>query len=287
MKSPQNLLFSIGLLSDVQYADQASRGSCRYRDSLAHLESALELFNSRQLAAVVQLGDLVDSNEAAHLGAVLALLQRSRHPLIHVLGNHDSLGSLGGSELTERLGLRSRSGERLRHKGWRLVVIDSLEISVEASPQGSRELELAERELSELQEAGAPWGQFWNGRAGDSQMAALDTLLRDAARAGERVVLLNHMPAHPGSASERHLCWNHQELRALIAKHGSTVAAHFNGHDHAGGYAFDADSAAHYITLPALCDSTDGQSAHAIVHFFPDRLEIEGWGRVESRSLPL
>ena len=63
------------------------------------------------------------------------------------------------------------------------------------------------------------------------------------------------------------------------------VAAHFNGHDHEGGFTTDKISGTHYVTFPAICDSGGKTGAHAIAHFGKDWINIEGWGRVGSRKL--
>ncbi len=60
-------LFSLGIFSDVQYANRENQGNCRFRESLGLLEEVIECFNARDLEAVINLGDLVDSNEPAHV----------------------------------------------------------------------------------------------------------------------------------------------------------------------------------------------------------------------------
>ncbi len=279
--------WSIGVVTDVQYADREPEGSCRYRDALDHLAAAIREFNQRDLVAVVNLGDLVDSNEAAHVEAVGEVLVACRHPWIHLAGNHDHLGPSNGEALVAQLGIAGWGrGEVLHHAGWRLFALDSTEVSVESTPIGSPAHRGAERELQALREAAEPSGQHWNGRAAERQMADLASCLGRADRSGERVIVLNHMGAHPSAASPRHLCWNHRELRSLLAGHRSSTL-HLNGHDHAGGYALDGGSGVHYLTLPAVCDSVDGRGAAAILHLSEHHIETEGWGRAPSRTLSL
>lgn len=282
-------LWSIGLFSDVQYADRDVSGSCYYREGLRHFATTLNHFDSLELEAVINLGDLVDSNETDHLDAVCAILATCRHPIFHLLGNHDHLGPNDRPEVEKRLRAGTGKvgvGELWRMKGWRLFALDSTEISVESLPQDGEKWQRAERERSDLRTAGDPCGEFWNGRAGDTQMADLERCLVEADERNEKVIVLNHMGAHPAAASPRHLSWNHRKLRELMGSHRSAVA-HFNGHDHSGGYHHDLEAGVHFLTLPAICDSGSDQGAAAILHGFPDRLEIEGWGRVSNRRLPL
>ncbi len=280
MPSPRPL-FSLGIFSDVQYADRENLGKCHYRQSLQYLAEAIECFNRNDLLAVVNLGDIVDSNESPHLDAVLCVLGDSVHPFIHILGNHDLAGPLGRQEVASRLGITNIAGERLRRDGWRLIAIDSTEVSVASADLDGIQ---AKHDLAQLRRRGDPSGQHWNGRAGNSQMRQIERQLVQANNSGDRVLVLNHMVANQKSGSLRHQCWNYSDLLQMLDRNPS-VAAHFNGHDHDGGFITDEQSGIHYLTLPAICDSGAGLGAHAIAHFFKDSIALEGWGRVTSRIL--
>jgi 3',5'-cyclic AMP phosphodiesterase CpdA len=280
MSSPP-VLFSVGLFSDVQFANRENQGKCRYRDSLDFLAEAVECFNARDLQAVINLGDLVDSNEASHLDSVMAVLEKSAHPFIHVLGNHDLLGPMERRDIQDRLGITNSWGERLRRDNWRVIVVDSTEVSL---VDGSKHRALANKEIARLSQQGDPCAENWNGMAGKRQMLEISKLLRNASDAGDRALVLNHMVAGINSGSLRHRCWNHSKLTRLLEV-SSCVVGHFNGHDHDGGFATDEISGVHYLTLPAICDSVGGVGAHAIAHFEKNSITIEGWGRVKSRRL--
>jgi len=278
---PPHSLFSLGIFSDVQYADRENLGKCRYRQSLRYLGEAIECFNRHDLLAVVNLGDIVDSNQEAHLDAVLDVLSICVHPFVHILGNHDLAGPLGRQELASRFGITNIAGERLRQDGWRVIAVDSTEVSVACSDLLGIQ---AKCDLAQLRRQRDPSAQCWNGRAGDSQMLQLERQLVDADACGESALILNHMVANPHSGSPRHQCWNHSDLRQMLVCHPSAVA-HFNGHDHDGGFATDPLSGIHYLTLPAICDSGEKLGAHAIAHFSRNSITIEGWGRISSRVL--
>jgi hypothetical protein len=287
--SAETPLWSIGLFADVQYADRDVSGSCHYREALRHLAETLDHFNALKLEAVINLGDLVDSNETEYLDAVCTVLDTCRHPILHLLGNHDHLGPNNRAMVEQRLGAgtgKVGAGELWQSEGWRLFALDSTEVSVESLPRDGNLWQQAERERSRLKAVGEPCGEFWNGRAGKAQMKNLERCLSEADDRGEKVIVLNHMGAHPEATNPMHLCWNHRALRELLGSHRSAVA-HFNGHDHAGGYHHDPEPGVHYMTLPAICDSSGGSGAAAILHGYPDRLEMEGWGRASNRRLPL
>jgi hypothetical protein len=279
---PPRPLFSLGIFSDVQYADRVNLGKCHYRESLRHLADAIECFNRNDLLAVVNLGDLVDSNENSHLDAVLGVLGDCVHPFIHILGNHDLNGPLKRREVESRLGITNIGGERLRQDGWRVIAVDSTEISVACEDQVGIQ---AKQELAQLRRRGDHSAQCWNGRAGDAQIRQIEQQLVQANECGDRVLILNHMVANQQSGNLSHLCWNYSDLLEMLARNTS-VAAHFNGHYHDGGFATDEENGIHYLTLPALCDSGGGLGAHAIAHFTRNSIAIEGWGRIASRVLP-
>lgn len=83
----------IGLVTDMHYADKASRGSRHYRETLAKLGEAAEQFDKDQPQHVVELGDFIDAAdsvevEKGYLKRVnknFAALPGEKH---YVLGNH-------------------------------------------------------------------------------------------------------------------------------------------------------------------------------------------------------
>jgi hypothetical protein len=88
------------------------------------------------------------------------------------------------------------------------------------------------------------------------------------------------------------LLFNFAEVQALLAASG-VVAGVFSGHFHTGGFGVDGAGVAHVtlespLTHPAREEgggSGGGDLAHAILHFFEDRAELEGFGAVASRTL--
>ncbi len=274
-------LFSLGIISDIQYAMRKNKGMSYFRDSLVYLEEAIFCFNNREVDAVINLGDLVDSNEPEHLDPVMELLESSRSPVINILGNHDLIGRTGQKEILSRLHIQERWGERFRKGKWRVIAIDSTEISISSSASCQV---LCREKLNELKRINDPCAEHWNGMASSSQMNEIESLLESATKEKNRVLIINHMVAASGSGSPRHRCWNHKSLTHLL-DNSPCVAAHFNGHDHEGGFTTNKMSGTHYVTFPAICDSAGKTGAHAIAHFGEDWIKIEGWGRVDSRNL--
>ena len=92
-KTSATSLVSLGLLSDVHYADKPPGGSRHYRESLGKVKEAAALFKEKKPAAIVCLGDIVDAAptvevEAGYLKTITAAMDESGIPRHHVLGNH-------------------------------------------------------------------------------------------------------------------------------------------------------------------------------------------------------
>jgi alkaline phosphatase len=84
---------SVGVVTDLHYADKPPAGSRHYRETLAKLGEAAELFRKQKPDFLVELGDFVDAADsvAVELGYLkrvnrdFSAICRDRH---YVLGNH-------------------------------------------------------------------------------------------------------------------------------------------------------------------------------------------------------
>ena len=83
-----------GIIADTQYAEKDNLGARNYRDSILRLEECVVDFNNRELAFVIQLGDIIDGgdNAAEELERAVAVHNRLKAVKYHVLGNHDFWG---------------------------------------------------------------------------------------------------------------------------------------------------------------------------------------------------
>ncbi len=273
-----------GVVADVQYADKDTAGARHYRTSLGRLESCVTELNRHELDFVVQLGDLIDVPGDDNLGRVLTAWQPLRFPLRHVVGNHEFGPHPAGdrAEVLRRLGLTSGDYD-FRVGRWRFVVLDSVEVSLSGGwPADHPRVEEAQTRLAELRETGAKNAQTWNGGASARQLAWLEGVLAGARGRGERVVVFSHLTLLTEASSEWHLLWNHAEVVARLEASG-VVAAVFCGHDHAGGYA--VREGIHYVTVHGMVEAPE-KNAFGIVDVWPDRLELRGFGKQPSRTLP-
>ncbi len=235
-------------ISDVQYADQETKGRRAYRQSLAKLEAAAARLHGKDLAFTIHLGDLVDGG-AENAARILPVFRRLPHPRYNLLGNHDFFGPR--AEVLRTFGMKQPYFD-FRHGGWRFVALDGMCLSVKGGwPEGSPQYREGAKMLSALKERRAPNAQDWNGAAGPEQRQWLERTLEDAARRGERAVVFCHFPVLPAATTPAHLLWDHEAVLAVLDRQPA-VAAYICGHDHAGGYA--VRNGVQHVTLRGMVE---------------------------------
>lgn len=103
LSESSELLFSFGVIADIQYADLEDgynfQGNRRryYRHSLLHLQGAIEHWNkeSSRPRCVLQLGDIIDGYNAQYkaseksLERIMNTFQMLKVPVHHTWGNHE------------------------------------------------------------------------------------------------------------------------------------------------------------------------------------------------------
>jgi len=123
-----------GMLTDVHYADYASRGTRHYRESLAKMRECVERMNEKKVALLVELGDFNDGSgkpgeedALRYLGDIEAEFARFKGPRYHALGNHnmDALSKPQVLECIENTGIdAARSYYSFDRGGLHFVVLD-------------------------------------------------------------------------------------------------------------------------------------------------------------------
>lgn len=87
-QNPKLLLFKIGIVADVQYADRDNAGSRYYRLSPEKLEEAVASFSGQKVDFVCSLGDFINDGYQS-FKPLLNITDNLQIPVYHVLGNHD------------------------------------------------------------------------------------------------------------------------------------------------------------------------------------------------------
>ncbi len=272
-------LVRFGVIADPQYAPVAPRGTRYYANSLWKLSDAVAALNEAELDFVVTLGDMIDRHVESYLH-ILPIYQELRHDNWFVLGNHEySVASDYIAAVPSYLGMNERYYER-QVNGVRFLVLDGNDLSLFANPTGTPRHEPSLAMYEALVAGGAVNAQTWNGGLSDEQLGWLEARLAAAAEAGAPVIVLGHYPLWP---EDQHNLWNFEEVTGLLARHRGVVA-YLNGHNHAGHYG--TRDGIHYVTLEGMVE-TPAETAYAVVEVYPDRLAIDGVGRVTDRELPL
>ncbi|WP_454848604.1 metallophosphoesterase [Rhizobium binxianense] len=274
-------LFRFGIVADPQYAAiEPHAGMNRYyARSLGKLAEAVEIFNGEELSFVMTLGDVIDGRFES-FDDILPVYGRLRHESLFLLGNHDfAVPAPHLPDVAGRLSMPAPYYSFSRH-GFRFIVLDGNEVSTFAPPEGHPFRTLAADRLAALREAGAINAQTWNGSLGDAQFAWLGAEIEAAKAAGETVIVMNHYPVFPPN---EHDLWDRERVVALLSGHVH-VAAYLCGHNHVGNYG--RVGACHFVNFKGMVD-TENENTFAIVDVHADRLEIRGFGREESRTLPL
>jgi 3',5'-cyclic AMP phosphodiesterase CpdA len=270
--------FSFAVLTDIQYAAKDSMGARDYRASLEELRAAVEAVNAARPAFVIQLGDLIDGG-ADNLGRILAVWNTLKAPRYHVLGNHDF--ALPRAALLPKLGMAQAYYDFSR-PGWKLVVLDGMDISVPGREKGTPVHQLAVHTLAALQQNRRPNAKEWNGAISSTQRRWLRGVLEDAAAKKERVIVFCHFPVLAEASTPPHLLWNAGDIVAELDRFPN-MAAFMNGHDHRGGYA-RRGAGIHYVTLPGMVES-GARNSWTIVDVYNNRLDLRGVGTAPSRTL--
>lgn len=274
-------LVRFGVIADPQYADaepwlDADRF---YRNSIAKLRDAIHRLNGEDLAFVVTLGDLIDRDWES-FAPVLEVYRDLRHESLLLPGNHDfAVAPQYLGEIHQRLGMPAPWHDFLRG-GIRFVVVDGSEISLFSAPKGDPRRIRAEQTLRELEASGAINAKPWNGAMSEEQHLWLEAVLERAKTAVERVVVMGHYPLYPENPLNQ---WDCRRLVELFQRSGNVIA-YLNGHNHEGN--LGRYGGTWYVNFKGMVD-TETENTFATVALHPNRIEISGYGREESRTLPL
>lgn len=274
-------ILRFGVIADPQYAPVPPHPSLdrHYAKSLAKLSAALAFFEAEELDFIVTLGDLIDHG-FENFEPVLKVYGESRHSNLLLPGNHDF--AVAEDRLGEVHGLLGMPApyHDLVVNGVRLIIIDGNEVSTFAPPPGDPRRGQANARLAALTASGAPNAMAWNAGISETQFTWLEQRLQLAHANGERAIVLGHYPLHPFTD---HSLWDAPRVSKLIADAPAAIA-YLCGHYHAGNYGELAGT--HFVNFKGMVDTAD-ENAFATVSVYEDRIEIEGFGREQSRMLAL
>ena len=265
---------TFGAIADCQYCDGNSRGDRMYALSKQKLADCVAEFNTMDLAFVTHLGDFIE-RDFKNFDVLNPIFDQLTMPKVHVLGNHDfSVADHLKKDVPAKLGMPAKYYD-YEVKGWRYVVLDGNDVSFHAYPEGSTEAKHASEYYIENKISSPKW----NGAIGAPQLAWLKTVLEQAQENQQAVILFCHFPVYPQNG---HNLWNADEVMTLLESY-PCVKAYINGHNHRGNYG--KKGGIHYVTLKGMVETET--NSYAVIKVSDDTIDIVGYGREKSRSLPI
>ncbi len=255
---------TVGMLTDVHYADREVAGTRYYRESLAKVEQAIMEFNSVKADFVIELGDYVDKGES--LAAETAYLEQiereyekfdgERH---YVLGNHD-LATFSKEQFINGCGARENYYSFDKER-FHLVVLDAC----------------YNEDESDYNAGNFDWKESYIPAAEQEWLEA------DLQATDKKTIVFVHQRLDDDNASTG--VKNASPVREILEQSGKVLAV-FQGHHHSGGY--DNINGIHYCTLQALVEQSGLENnSYSVVQIWLDgSIEIKGFGKQKSQELP-
>ncbi len=266
----------IGVFADCQYCDCETAGTRYYQNSLSKLSDCIAEFNNnKKIAFVVGLGDFID-RDFSSFTTVNSILKESKNKVFQVIGNHDlSVDNKFIDAVPKQLNL-SKTYYSFHKKGWQFIFLNGNEITFQSTDP--KIVEQAEKMIKLLTTENKPNNQKWNGGISKVQLNWLEKELQKAEKDNRKVVLFCHYPLLP---FEIHSLWNSEEVLSILNQH-DCVKAWINGHNHAGNYV--SQNGIHFINLKGMVE-TENENAFSVISFSEELIELEGFGREETRVL--
>lgn len=270
--------FKIGIISDCQYCDCDVKWNRFYKKSPLRLQNAVKKLNEDTLKYTIHLGDFIDKNSSS-FDSILPIWNTLNSKTYHVLGNHDfEVEEDEKEKVLKKLKLKKRYYSFVENN-WRFIVLDGNDLSFYAAANEVKKHQTDSLFLS-LKEQDLPYLKKWNGGLSNTQLNWIKLELDKAVNENQKVGFYCHFPIFP---IDEHNIWNRTQFLSLINLY-SNVKFFFNGHNHAGAYAFKNN--VHFLTFKGMVD-TEKTSAFAKAKFTNDTIFIEGFERELSRKLAI
>ncbi len=249
-------MLTIGLLTDVHYADKEAAGSRHYRQGLARVQHAVKAFNAAEADFAVELGDLVDRADVEleigflrKIDTAYAGFQGPRH---YVLGNH-CVDTLTKDEFVEHSGMPSPTPHYSFDAGdYHFAILDAC-YRADGIAYGRRNFDWKDCAIPPTE---------------------LDWLRADLAAAkGRPTIVFVHQRL---DLEGPHGVTNQVAVREVLQKSGQ-VRAVFQGHNHIND--LQEIGGIFYVTLAAVVEGGAAQdNAYSILRLEPNGvMRIEGF----------
>jgi len=159
-------VLSFGVVADIQYCDHRPYQSRYFQNSISKLEPCVQVFNSRDLKFVINLGDIID-REFTNYDSILPVFDKIKAPKYHVLGNHEfSISDRLKASIPEKLALKN-SYYDFKIKSWRFVVLDGKNINLHRYSASDSHYAKANDLFNRLKKNKTENIQAWSGAIGE------------------------------------------------------------------------------------------------------------------------
>jgi alkaline phosphatase len=249
----KNPVVKVGLLTDAHYAEKEMAINRYYRESLAKVREAADVFRENNVDFAVELGDLIDGapDDAPFLRAINEVWKEAAPQRHCVLGNH-CVARLSKTQFLDIVG-QPRSFYSFDCNNFHFVVLDAC-----------------------FRQDGTAYdrGNFlWTDT--DIPESQREWLQADLAAAKFPTILFIHqrLDLPPDSM---YAVKSSPAVRAILEKSGKVLAV-FQGHSHKNEHALINEI--HYCTLRAVVEGSGAQNnGYSILKIFADAsLQLEGF----------
>ncbi|ESP01423.1 hypothetical protein LOTGIDRAFT_149678 [Lottia gigantea] len=314
-------LVTFAALSDLQYGNFDDGYNFQktkkryYRNSLEIQKKAVKQWKemSPEVEFIVHLGDIIDGFNKRHgisqssLDWVIKTFEKFR--VYHLIGNHE-LYNFTRTELINTplysAGLKECQDFSspntsfyytfLPHACFRIIVLDSYDISVIGWPESSEKHQLGLRYLDNNvnDDKNSPGNMTgldrrfvkFNGGVSDDQLQWLEKILKHSQDKRENILVIGHLPILSTPIDTMNLLWNYDEVLNILHQY-SCVIAYFSGHDHDGGFGIDDHNIPH-LTFPAILECPpDSVPPLATLKLYTDTLQLTGQGQIKDMNFKL
>jgi hypothetical protein len=257
-----------GVVTDAHYAEADPQYNRYFRESIDKMNECVSFMNEQKVEFLIELGDFKDQNTPpveektiSYLRAIERSFQNFNGPTYHVLGNHD-MDSIPKSQFMENVSNTNIPSGSTYYSfdcnGVHFIVLDANFLQ-DGTPYDCGNYQWNETYISE---------------------AELHWLRKDLAATELPAITFSHQQMGGlGMLDIR----NAEAVRKILRESGK-VLAHFDGHNHAGGY--KNIEGIHYYTLKAMVDGSGSEnSSYAIVEVLPNKhIIVTGYRKAISHN---
>lgn len=253
---------TIGLLTDVHFADKPPAGSRYYRESLSKMKEAIGEFEKFKPDFVVELGDLIDAAdsvevELSYLEKINSLFEKSCRERHYVLGNH-CVDTLTKEEFLGTV-KQEKSFYSFDHNGFHFIILDAC-FTREGTPYQRKNFEWTDTAIPKEE---------------------LEWLKADLEKNQRPTIVFAHQRL---DTTDAHGVKNSPDVRKVLESSGNVLLV-LQGHNHMND--LKEINSIHYCTLAALIEgSGEENNAYSIMNLYADKtISIEGFRKQADRKI--